>query len=77
VYGDVESGDFGASGEIPEFGGVEVGGGVRIANFATGLAVEMDVLVKISAVAGLSTLKLNLLNEASRGEVLQAVVNRG
>jgi hypothetical protein len=37
----------------------------------------MDVLVKISAVAGLSTLKLNLLNEASRGEVLQAVVNRG
>ena len=77
MNGEVGAGDFGAGGEIPEFGGVKVGRGMGIADIAAGLAVKVDVLVQIGTVAGLPTLELDLLDESVRGEVLQAVINGG
>lgn len=77
VDGDVHAGDFGAFGQVPELGGVKFSGGVGVDHFPAGLAVEMDVLVQVGAVARLAALKVHLLDEAGRGEVLQAVINRG
>jgi hypothetical protein len=45
-------------------------------DLAAGLAVEVDVLVQIGAVAGLSALEMYLLDEAVGGEVLKAIINR-
>jgi hypothetical protein len=56
VDGDVHAGDFSAFGKIPEFGGVKVGGWVGIADFSAGLAVKMNVLVEVGAVATLTSL---------------------
>ena len=75
--GEVGAGDAGARGEVPELSGVEIGGGVRVDDFAAGLAMEMDVLVEIGAVAGLATFEVDELDEARRGQMIQAVVNRG
>lgn len=75
--GEVRPCDFGAFGEVPELGGVEIGGRVGVDDLAAGFAVEMDVLVEVGAVAGLATFELYLLDESVGAEVLQAVVNRG
>ena len=77
VDGEVGAGDFGALREVPEGGGVEIGGGMRVDDFSAGFAVEMDVLVEIGAVTRLAAIKLDLLDQAVACEVLQAVVNRG
>ena len=49
--GEVGAGDFGASREVPELGGVEIGGWVGVDDLAAGLTMEMDVLVEVRAVA--------------------------
>ena len=75
--GEVRSCDPGAFGEVPELGGVEIGRRVGVDDFAAGLAVEMDVLVEVRAVAGLAALEVDLLDEAVGGEVVEAVIDRG
>ena len=42
--------------------GIEVGIGMRVDDLAAGLAVEMDVLMEIRAVAGLAAIQLNLFD---------------
>lgn len=77
VDGEVGAAHASAFREIPEFGWVEIAGGVGVDDFAAGLAVKMDVLVEIGAVAGLAALEVDELDQAVGSEVLQAVVNRG
>ena len=77
VDGDVHAGDFGAGREVPEFGRVKVRRWVGIDDFATAIAMEMDVLVQVGAVAGLAALELDLTDQAVSGEMLQAIVNGG
>ena len=58
-------------------GGVEGFDGVGVGDAAAGLAVEVDVLLDVGAVAGLGALDLNEFDEAVAGQVLEAVVNGG
>jgi hypothetical protein len=77
VDGEIGAGDAGAFGEVPELGGVKIGGGMSVDDFAAGFAVEMNVLVEVRAVAGLAALEVDLLDQPGGGEVVEAVVNRG
>jgi hypothetical protein len=77
VDGDISAIDLGSGGQCPILGWTKVSGRVRICDLTALLAVEMDVLMEIGAVAGLPALQMNLLDEAVGGQVLQTVVNRG
>ena len=76
--GDIRSADSGTLRKLPELGGVE---GcclrMRVADLAAGVAVKVDVLVEVRAVAGLRPLDMHLLDQAAGCQVLQAIVNRG
>ena len=74
---DIGAADAGSGGELPKLGRIECGLlRVGVADFSAGVAVEMDMLVKVGAVAGLRPLDMHLLDQAAGGQVLQAIVNR-
>lgn len=76
--GDIGTADAGSGRQLPELGGVEDGiFRMGVADFAACVAVEMDVLVEVRAVAGLRPLDMHLLDQAAGGQVLQAIVNGG
>lgn len=77
VDGEVGAGDSGAFGQVPELRRVEVGGRMRVDDLAALFAVEMDVLVQVRAVTGLSALEVDKLDQPGRGEVLKTIINRG
>ena len=75
---DIGAADAGSGGELPELRGVECHlMRVGVADLSAGVAVEMDVLVEVGAVAGLRALDMDGLDEAAGGEVVQAIVNGG
>ena len=77
VDGEIRSGDAGSFRQVPKLGGDEIAGWMGVDDFAAGLAVEVNVLVEVRTIAGLSALKLNLLNQSVGGEVLETIVNGG
>ena len=72
----VSPGDSRAGWQLPELAGIKIGLRMRVADLAARIAMKMNMLVKVRAVAGLGTVHVHLFDQARRGEVLQAVVNR-
>jgi len=77
MNGQVRARDAGAGGKILKTGRVERRAGMRVNHLPTGLAMEVDMLMQVGAVARLPTLQVHLLDQARRAQVLQAIVNRG
>jgi hypothetical protein len=75
VDSHVRPGDPGTCGKLPKQTRVEVCLRMRIGHLTALVTVEMNMLVKIGAVAGLGSLHIDLLDESTRRQVLKAVVN--
>ena len=76
--GHVGASDLRTGRKLPELAGIEGDSlRMRIADFTAGVAVEMDMLVQVGAVAGLGAIHIHLFDQSAGGEMFQTVVNRG